>query len=132
MPDAGALEGPAVLVERLRDEVDDMARHREVDIAGELDEAVDEVELARPPREVVRIDRDAVPADAGARREAHEPNGFVAAASMTSQTSTPIRSHSRASWLTSAMLTLRKTFSRSFASSAASGETSWMTRSLIC
>ncbi len=49
-----------------------MARHREVDVAGELDEAVDEVELARPPREVVRIDRDAVAADAGSRREAHE------------------------------------------------------------
>ena len=50
------------------------------------------------------------------------PNGFVAAASMTSQTSRPIRSHSSASWLTKAMLTLRKTFSSSLASSAASGE----------
>ena len=59
------------------------------------------------------------------------PNGFVAAASMTSQTSRPIRSHSSASWFTSAMLTLRKTFSRSFASSAASGDESSRTLSLI-
>ena len=59
------------------------------------------------------------------------PNGFVAAASMTSQTSRPIRSQSRASWLTRAMLTLRKTFSRSFASSAASGEDSSTTWSLM-
>jgi hypothetical protein len=36
-----------------------------------------------------------------------KPNGFVAAASMTSQTSRPIRSQSSASWLTSAMLTFR-------------------------
>ena len=59
------------------------------------------------------------------------PNGFVAAASMTSQTSRPIRSHSSASWLTNAMFTFRKTFSRSLASSAASGEDSSMTLSLI-
>ena len=52
---------------RLGDEVDDVARHREVDVAGELDEAVDEVELAGPPGQVVRVDRDAVAADARAR-----------------------------------------------------------------
>ena len=59
------------------------------------------------------------------------PNGFVAAASMTSQTSRPIRSHSRASWLTNAMFTLRKTFSRSLAISAASGDDTSTTRSLM-
>ena len=51
-----------------------------------------------------------------------KPNGFVAAASTTSQMSIPIRSHSCASSLTSAMLTERKMFSRSFVSSAASGD----------
>ena len=51
-----------------------------------------------------------------------KPNGFVSAASTTSQTSMSIRSHSCASSLTSAMLTARKMFSRSFVSSAASGE----------
>ena len=71
--DLGALERPAAVVERLGDEVDDVARHREVDVAGELDEAVDEVELAGAPRQVVRVDRDAVAADARARRELHEP-----------------------------------------------------------
>ena len=54
------------------------------------------------------------------------PNGFVAAASTTSQTSISIRSQSCASSLTSAMLTERKMFSSSFVSSAASGdETRW-------
>ena len=50
-----------------------------------------------------------------------KPNGFVAAASITSQTSMSIRSQSCASSLTSAMLTERKMFSSSFVSSAASG-----------
>ena len=59
------------------------------------------------------------------------PNGLVAAALMTSQTSRPIRSHSSASWLTNAMLTLRKTFSSSLASSAASGDDSVTTWSLM-
>ena len=55
-----------------------------------------------------------------------KPNGFVAAASTTSQMSIPIRSQSCASSLTSAMLTERKMFSSSFVSSAASGvETRW-------
>ncbi len=60
-----------------------------------------------------------------------KPKGLVAAASMTSQTSRPIRSHSSASWLTKAMLMFRKTFSRSFAISAASGDESGMTRLLM-
>jgi hypothetical protein len=50
------------------------------------------------------------------------PKGFVAAASTTSHTSMPMRSHRIASSLTSAMLTERNTFSSSFDSSAASGE----------
>ena len=50
-----------------------------------------------------------------------KPNGFVAAASTTSQTSMPIRSQSCASSFTSAMFTERKMFSSSFVSSAASG-----------
>ena len=49
------------------------------------------------------------------------PYGLVAAASTTSQMSIPIRSHSIASSLTSAMFTERKTFSSSFESSAGSG-----------
>ena len=65
-PDLGALERLAAIVERLGDEVDDVARHREVDVAGELDEPVDEVELAGAPGQVVRIDRDAVATDARA------------------------------------------------------------------
>ncbi len=59
------------------------------------------------------------------------PNGLVAAASMISQTSRPIRSHRSASWLTKAMLMFRKTFSSSFAISAASGDESSTTVSLM-
>ncbi len=62
--DLRAAERPAPRVERLRHEVHDVARHLEVDVAGQLDEAVGEVELACPPGQVVRVDRDAVPADA--------------------------------------------------------------------
>ena len=49
-----------------------------------------------------------------------KPNGFVAAASITSQTSTPSLSHTIAISLTSPMFTLRNVFSRIFTSSAAS------------
>ena len=84
--------------------------------------SVVEVELARLPGQVERVDRDAVAAEPGARAgSVMKPNGFVAAASTTSQTSMPIRSQSCASSLTSAMLTERKMFSSSFVSSAASG-----------
>ena len=50
-----------------------------------------------------------------------KPKGLVEAASTTSQTSIPSRSQSWASSLTRAMFTERKMFSKSFASSAASG-----------
>ena len=59
-----------------------------------------------------------------------KPKGFVAAASMTSQTSMFIRSQSCASSLTSAMFTERKMFSRSFVSSAASGDETGCTLSI--
>src|ERR671936_233277 len=57
----------------------------------------------------------------GPGRKLMKPNGFVAAAPTTSQTSMPIRSQSCASSLTSAMFTERKMFSSSFVNSAASG-----------
>ena len=60
-----------------------------------------------------------------------KPNGLEAAASITSQTSMPSRSQSIASSLTSAMLTERKMFSSSFASSAASGVQTSTTSSQI-
>src|SRR5215212_1264878 len=50
------------------------------------------------------------------------PNGLVAAASITSQTSTLRRSHIIANSLTSPMLIIRNVFSSSFAISAASAE----------
>ncbi len=60
-----------------------------------------------------------------------KPNGLVAAASITSQTSIPSRSQSWESSLTRAMLTERKMFSSSFASSAASGVETTTTSSQI-
>ena len=59
------------------------------------------------------------------------PNGFVAAASTTSQTLIPIRSQSCASSLTRAMFTERKMFSSSLLSSAISGEETSTTSSQI-
>src|SRR2546422_9131131 len=50
-----------------------------------------------------------------------KPKGLVAAASMTSQGSTPILRQAKASSLARAMLTLRKGFSRSLAVSATRG-----------
>ena len=58
-----------------------------------------------------------------------KPYGLVAAASTTSHTLRLSRSHSIASSLTSAMLTLRKMFSSSLTSSAASGEETGTSRS---
>ncbi len=49
-----------------------------------------------------------------------KPNGLVAAASITSQTSTPSLSHTIAISFTSPMFTARNVFSSSFTSSAAS------------
>src|SRR5690606_24510408 len=56
----------------------------------------------------------------GPGRNFMKPNGLVAAASITSQTSTPSLSQTIAISLTRPMLTLRKVFSSSFTSSAAS------------
>ncbi len=70
--DLRAVEGPAAQVEGLRHQLHGVPRHGQVDVAGQFDEALDEVELARPPGQVVRVDRDAVAADARTRAEGHE------------------------------------------------------------
>ena len=59
-----------------------------------------------------------------------KPNGFVFAASITSQTSMFIRSKTTFISFTSAMLTARKMFSSSFADSATSGDDTGTTRSM--
>src|SRR4029078_9393698 len=61
------------VVQRLREHRAAEVRDVAVDLAGELDEAGVEVELARLPREVVRIERDAVAAEPWPRLERHEP-----------------------------------------------------------
>ena len=66
----------------------------------------------------------------GSKRE--NPYGLVEAASTTSQMSMPIRSASIAISLTSAMLTERKMFSRSFESSATSSVDTLTTLSQTC
>ena len=63
---------PGVLAERLRRLVDDAARHRRVDLAGQLDKAGRDVEFARLPGQVERIDRDAVAAEPGPGIERHK------------------------------------------------------------
>jgi hypothetical protein len=58
------------------------------------------------------------------------PKGLVAAASITSQTEIPSRSHINASSLASAMLTERNVFSCSFAVSATIGRLTGITVSM--
>ena len=60
-----------------------------------------------------------------------KPKGFDDAASITSQTSTPIRRHSIFNSLTKAMFTQRKIFSRSLVISAARVELTGTTRATI-
>ena len=60
------------------------------------------------------------PPSPGPGEKGMKPYGLVAAASTTSHTFSSMRWHSIASSFTSAMLTERKMFSSSFASSAAS------------
>src|SRR5215471_13444120 len=59
-----------------------------------------------------------------------KPNGLVAAACTTSQTSTPSRSHINAISLASPMLTARNVFSSSFTISATCGELTGTMRSM--
>ena len=54
----------------------DVIRHRRVDFAGQLDEARREIVFARFPRQIERIDRDAMAAESGARIERHEAEGL--------------------------------------------------------
>src|SRR5581483_6784749 len=61
------------VVQRLGDDRAAEVRHVVVDLAGKLDEARVEVELARLPREVVRVERDAVAAETRPGLEGHEP-----------------------------------------------------------
>ena len=77
----------------------------------------------------MRIDRKTVPAQPGPGVNFMKPKGFVAAAEITSQMSSPSRSAMRAISLTRPMLTARKAFSRIFVSSAASAEDTGIIRS---
>ena len=72
-PILASFDREVAAVERLADQGHDMSRHGEIDVGGRLDEPIDEVELASPPGQVVRVDRDAVSAHTRAGRELHEP-----------------------------------------------------------
>ena len=65
--DTAAVDRFFVGIERLGDDFDDMVWHARVDFASQLDEACAKAVLARLPGEIEGIDRDAVPAQAGAR-----------------------------------------------------------------
>ena len=67
-----ALDRLLLRVERARDLLQAEVGHVLVDLSGQLDELCIEVELARLPREVERIDREAVSAEPRAGLEAHE------------------------------------------------------------
>jgi hypothetical protein len=59
------------VVQRVAHLVDDEARHLAVDLARQLDHAGAVVQRLHLPGEVVRVERDAVPADAGSGHELH-------------------------------------------------------------
>ena len=63
-----------------------MARHGEVDVARELHEPVDEVELTGPPGEVVRVRRMRLATDAQARIGPFTPGPSAAIASPVDRT----------------------------------------------
>src|SRR3984957_11536681 len=67
------LETLLVLVESSSDRVHDVIGHRRVHFAGQLNKTRGEVELARLPRKIIRIDRNAVPPEARTGVERHEP-----------------------------------------------------------
>src|SRR3546814_17452714 len=58
----------ALSIERRDDAVNDILRHRGVHLAGTFDEARVDAEFARLPRQIDRIDRNAVAADARTRK----------------------------------------------------------------
>src|SRR5262249_28594921 len=65
-------------IQRLADPLDDEGGHRTVDMASELDEAALEPILSRLPRQIKRIDRNAVAAETRSRVERHEAEWFGA------------------------------------------------------
>src|SRR4029450_12367785 len=71
-----AFEAVAAVVQGVGKALDHICGHRQVDLAGELDVARGELELAAPPSEVERVDRDTVTAEPGAGKERRKAEGF--------------------------------------------------------
>ncbi len=67
---------PALRVERQGEPLHHVGRHGGVDLAREFDEARRPVELPGLPGEVERVDRHAMPAEAGTGVEGHEAEGL--------------------------------------------------------
>ena len=65
--DLAPLDRLAAVVEGVGDLADDIRGHRRVDLAGQLDEPRGQAVLAGHPGEIEGVDRDAVPAQPGAR-----------------------------------------------------------------
>src|SRR5678815_3495686 len=70
---AAAVHRFAVCIQRLRNALDYERGHFTVDLARKIDKPRLVVERAHLPREVVRIERNAVPANSRPRSELHEP-----------------------------------------------------------
>src|SRR5262249_53594524 len=63
-------------VEFIDEARDDILRHSRIDLAGKLDEARCDVELARLPSQIEWVDGYAMAAESGSGIEWHEPEGF--------------------------------------------------------
>jgi|GEM_PF-2477601 len=72
----GALQRPSARVQRVEYPVDHITRHVGVDIRGQLDETGVVLEGFHLPREIERVNRDAVPPQPRPRRELHEAKGL--------------------------------------------------------
>ena len=70
------MRGSAPFVEGVGETFDDVRRHGEVDLTSQLDEPRGELELARAPGQIKRVDRDAMAAEAGTGKERRKPEWF--------------------------------------------------------
>src|SRR5581483_11680262 len=122
---------PGMLAQRRHRLLDHAARHRRVDLAGQLDEAGGDVVFARLPGQVERVDRDAVAAEPRARVERHVAEGFGLGRLDHLPDVDAIASNTILSSLTRAMLTERKMFSVSLTASAASSDDTGTVRATI-
>src|SRR5207249_1747598 len=74
--DPAAIHGLSLVVQRVSDLIHHEGRHFAIDFAREVDETRLVIQRPHLPREIMRVERNAVTANAGAGRELHETEWF--------------------------------------------------------